>query len=219
MPNDGLPPAPPPAPAPAPAPAPVPAPPPPSPPPAPIATQAPHRDPESEKAELRAEAASYRISARDAKAEADRLRAEVDSVKAQTQAQIDAAKAPLQQKVEKVNQRILDTELRSSAIQAGLADMDLLPLLDRSKITVDDDGNVTGVAEAVAEFKKKKPEYFGAAPGVRGATPADPRRQSPPRNDPPAPRDTPEAVDVRSMTKAQYDAHMAGMSRRINSAR
>lgn len=219
MPNDGLPPAPPPPPAPAPtppAPPPAPVPPPPAPAPTPVA----HRNPEDAVAELRAENAHHRIAARTAKEEAESLRQEVENVKAQTQAQIDAARAPLQQKVEKINQRILDTELRSSALQAGLADIDLLPLLDRSKVTVDDDGNVTGVAEAVADFKKRKPEYFtGGAGGNRGGQPDNTRRQSPPRNDPPPPADNPPKTNVRDMNPDEYRRHMAGLGRRLSSAR
>lgn len=216
MPDD-LPPAPPPPP---PAP-PPPAPPPPAPPPpAPAPTAAPHRDPESQVAELRAEAAHHRITARQERERAEAATQQLEELRTSNAAAVEAARQPLQQKIEKANQRILTTELRSAAVQAGLTDLDLIPLLDRSKVTVDDEGVVTGITEAIDAFKKAKPEYFHEGNGGnRQQTNLGNRQQTPPRNDPPPPRDTPERVDVRGMTPEQYRAHMAGMNRRIKAAR
>lgn len=48
------------------------------------------------------------------------------------------------------------------AIRAGIVDPDAVKLADLSGVTLDDDGNVSGAAEAVEALKASKPYLFGA---------------------------------------------------------
>jgi hypothetical protein len=57
--------------------------------------------------------------------------------------------------------RILRAELKVEAIKAGLLDLDMLKLIDLSKLSLKDDG-VDGLDEALAALKSSKPALFGS---------------------------------------------------------
>lgn len=57
------------------------------------------------------------------------------------------------------------------AIQAGIIDTDAVRLADLSSVTADDDGNVTGAAEAIEALKASKPYLFGSTTTTPGAKP------------------------------------------------
>ncbi len=66
-------------------------------------------------------------------------------------------------KLADANKRIIDAEIRSLARASNAtngAELDAVALIDRSNITMDDEGNVTGVAEAVEALKASKPYLF-----------------------------------------------------------
>jgi hypothetical protein len=156
-------------------------------------------------ANLRVEAAQRRITERDAR---DRLAAnetEMQRLRTESAARETAAREAGTSTANKVKQRAMDAELKAAAVTAGLRDPDLLPLIDRAGITIDDDGNVTGVQAAVDAFKAKKPEFFQApGPAPRASERVDVRTGSPA---PPAPQPGargPAPADVRTMPKDQY---------------
>jgi len=209
-------------------PAPPPAPPP-VPPPAPAAIpRAPDTPPrgvnqttedrlaqlESINADLRVEAAQRRVSERTAterltanEAEMTRLRTEV------TQRETQAREGGLALS-NKLKNKTIDAELRAAAATAGLTDFDLLPLVNRSGVTVDDDGNVAGVQAAIDDFKTRKPEYFRAA----NSPPPPPRRTGdnvPPPNPNPGP---PAPTSARTMPKEQYSGAREAAVRALKGA-
>lgn len=86
----------------------------------------------------------------------------------------DAKKAQLppekQEEVNKVlqmaNDRLIAAEVKTASIELKIVDPDAaLALMDKSKIKVDDKGNVTGVKEALDALTKAKPYLVGKAAG------------------------------------------------------
>lgn len=53
-----------------------------------------------------------------------------------------------------------DFYIKNLASQAGLIDMDCLPLLDTSKIITDKNGNISGAEDAMQDLQEKKPYLF-----------------------------------------------------------
>lgn len=89
-------------------------------------------------------------------------------------------------------QRAVNADLKIAAKEAGAYDpSEFLALLDRSKITLDDGGEVKNAAELVAEFKKAKPHLFGS-----GSTTSHPGN--------PPPKVPPEIKKPSDMTPDEY---------------
>lgn len=89
--------------------------------------------------------------------EAERLKAEKEEASKKAEEASEAAKKAQ----ESANQRIVNTEIRSIARSLNANDPnDVLTLLDKSVIEIDDEGNVTGVDEAVKALKEAKPWMF-----------------------------------------------------------
>lgn len=89
----------------------------------------------------------------------------------------DAKKAQLppekQDEVNKVlqmaNDRLIAAEVKTASVELKIVDPDAaLALMDKSKIKVDDKGNVTGVKEALDALTKAKPYLVGKATGAWG---------------------------------------------------
>lgn len=59
-----------------------------------------------------------------------------------------------------IRDKSINEMLYKEAAKHGLNDMDLLQLVDRSSISVDESGSVTGVKEAIETFKTSKPSFF-----------------------------------------------------------
>jgi hypothetical protein len=57
--------------------------------------------------------------------------------------------------------RLIRAEAKAEAIRAGMIDLDGLKLIDMSNFSIAADGEVTGVVEAMAQFRKAKPWLFG----------------------------------------------------------
>lgn len=66
------------------------------------------------------------------------------------------------------NQKAIEFEIGLEAKNEGIADVkDAVKLIDLKDITVNDDGTISGVKEAVTNLKKEKPYLFNSkAPGV-----------------------------------------------------
>jgi hypothetical protein len=59
------------------------------------------------------------------------------------------------------NRRIINAEVRAAATNLGIQNMDDLKLVDASKLTINEDtGEVLGVSELLAEFKRTRPYLF-----------------------------------------------------------
>jgi Phage minor structural protein GP20 len=188
---------------------PGPPPPPPPPPPAPPVHHAPPPPapppaPQGQRIEdVRAEAAGYRIEARTANEKLEAANRDRDRIQQEADARVRAAEQAGQTVAEKIKTRTRDATLRAEAAAAGLADLELLPLIDVSKVTVDDEGNVIGAVEAIAAFKEKKPTYF--QPVTQQPPPPPPRTGfAAPPVVPGAP--PPPAQTARTMPKADYEA-------------
>lgn len=64
--------------------------------------------------------------------------------------------------------------LQAAAQQAGLRDLDYLRIVPQSAVTINEDGEVSGAAEAIADLKERHPLLFGdgAPPALSGGAPA-----------------------------------------------
>lgn len=185
---------------------------PPSPPPAPqhVAPPPPPPPPRQtdDPAALRAEAAAYRIDARNNKEAADRAIAERDRIQREADERVAAATAQGQTVAQKFKNKAADAELRAAATAAGLQDLDILGLsiVDRSKLVIDDEGNVSGADVVIADLKAKKPNYFTP----QSATPPTPTPRTGFAPPPVVPGSTPPAPpSVRAVPKADYNTAKA----------
>lgn len=104
--------------------------------------------------------------------EAQRLKAEKEEAAKKAEEAAEQAKKAQ----ETANQRIVNTEIRSVARALNANDPnDVLALLDKSIVEIDDDGNVKGVEEAVKALKEAKPWMFKqpiGADAVGGSNPS-----------------------------------------------
>ena len=71
----------------------------------------------------------------------------------------NAAEA-LQQQLDQANQRLVQAELKSHAIRAGIIDIDCLKLLDTAALKLDEQGNLPDAPAALARLKREKPWVF-----------------------------------------------------------
>lgn len=77
------------------------------------------------------------------------------AARAQAEAAAKAAK-------ERADKTLITAEIKVLAIQAGFVDpADAVALVDRSGISVDDKGSITGAKEAIEALKKAKPHLVG----------------------------------------------------------
>jgi DNA repair exonuclease SbcCD ATPase subunit len=115
-------------------------------------------------------AEEYRKKA--AMSEADRLKAEKEEAAKRAEEATEKAKKAH----ESANQRIINTEIKSIARSLNANDpSDVLALLDKSVVDIDEEGNVNGVEDAVKALKEAKPWMFKQAIGadaVGGSNPA-----------------------------------------------
>lgn len=168
-------------------------------------------------ADLRAEAAAYRIRARDTRVELEEAQRRVVEVEQQLESAKAAAVAPLQTKLGLANQKLIDASVQSAMLTAGLQDPDLVILASRMpnapKVTLNDDYDVQGASELAEAFKKWKPEFFKKAaasdpPAGQGRTPS--RSAPTPPNTSGGGEPPPSAgngtVSVRGMDKKAYAA-------------
>ncbi|WHX85787.1 scaffolding protein [Bacillus paralicheniformis] len=107
--------------------------------------------------------------------EAERLRAEKEeAAKKAEEASEKAKKAE-----ESANQRIINTELRAIARSLNANDPNqVLALLDKSAVQIDEDGNVIGAEEAVAAFKESSPWMFKQPIGADASGGSNPAKNN-----------------------------------------
>ncbi|MED3583625.1 scaffolding protein [Bacillus thuringiensis] len=103
--------------------------------------------------------------------EIERLQAEKEEADKKA---LEASEAA-QQAQEKANARILNTEIKGIARTLDANDLgDVLALLDKSTIQLDENGNYQGVEEAVNALKESKPWMFKKVVGADAAGGANP---------------------------------------------
>lgn len=152
--------------------------------------------------DLRAEAAAHRVGERKAREELETTKAALAAAQADIDGKLKAENEKATVRITKMQQRVIESDLKAQAVAAGLEDLDLLPLLDRSGIKMDDDGNVTGIKEAIESFKAKKPDYFKKAAG--GGEPK-PKPKVTGDGGAPKPNETPPET-VKTMKPEEYRA-------------
>ena len=84
----------------------------------------------------------------------------------------------LRQQLAQANTRLVQAELKSHAIQAGIIDLDCLKFLDMSSLQLDADGNLPNAAAALASLKRDKPWVF---PDASSSHPAPAPAAEPPK--------------------------------------
>jgi hypothetical protein len=108
-----------------------------------------------------------------AMSEADRLKAEKEEATKKAEEATEKAKKAQ----ESANQRIINTEIKRIARSLNANDpADILALLDKSSVEMDDEGNVKGIEEAVKALKEAKPWMFKQAIGADAAGGSNPAK-------------------------------------------
>lgn len=69
-----------------------------------------------------------------------------------------------------LQQKVIETKIEAEAVAAGLKDLDLLKLIDKEHIKLNEDGSISGISEAIKTFREKKPDYFGPEKKVSSST-------------------------------------------------
>ena len=112
-------------------------------------------------------------------------------------AELEARLAEMEQRT---TQRLVQSELKSHALRAGLIDLDALKIIDANTLKLDEDGNLADAAKLIADLRRTKPYLFGAA------------NSSTPQSAPPTTQ--PEAKKATQMTHAEWQAARAELLRR-----
>ncbi len=98
----------------------------------------------------------------------------------------------LQERLDRANERLVQSELRNHAIRAGMIDLDLLKLVDTKDFAVDDSGNLPQATEALARLRRDKPWMFANSSSSQLK---------------PAPvAELPKARNAMTMTRAEWQA-------------
>lgn len=197
----------------------------PNPAPAPAPSPEPKQSPQNNnnnnsntEADLRAEAAARRIEAKNEREGREKAEQERDEAVNNGKKAVEQEAEKFKPVKEKLEGRILQSELKAAAVEAGLKDLDLLPLIKRDAIKLDDEGNPTGIEDAIKAFKEAKPEYFKADGGNKEEkTPPVPPKKSGSDKAPPADPD-PKRQNVKALSKAEYEAEKRAAIAKIRKA-
>ncbi len=101
---------------------------------------------------------AMQAAAKAAKAAEEANRTELEKEKAKSA----ALEQNQQAVIERANTRSINSELKVFAVQAGFVDPDdAVKLVDRAGLAVDDNGEVSGAAEAIKALAEKKPHLLG----------------------------------------------------------
>lgn len=151
----------------------------------PAETPAPTPAPETPKAEDIATSLLSALEARTQRAERSVARSfseqygmtekEINAILAKAKADKDAqlpeaAQNAIKEQTEKANKKLITAEVKSIGASMGLLDADTaLLLMKRDGVTVDDDGNVSGVKEALEALETEKAYLFNKTPSAPAA--------------------------------------------------
>ena len=167
--------------------------------------------------ELRDETKGYRLKAEAAEKSAAEAKAAVEAAKAEGKTASEKAAADLAAALkkaddevkarfveanERANAKLIRAEVKVGAAAAGLAHPDFLKLLDTSKFTVDEDGEVVVPADFWTTLKAAQPHLFAVTGADKGTT-SNPAK-------PPVPA-AQKGKDAREMTDAEADAALKAL--------
>lgn len=103
--------------------------------------------------------------------------AELEALKLQKEKETKELSDKLNGEISKVSEQnkilqetAIKTKIEAEAVAAGIKDLDLVSLVDKKDIKLDENGAITGVSEAIAAFKARKPDFFGADKKVSSTT-------------------------------------------------
>lgn len=95
------------------------------------------------------------------------------------QQRAEQAEAALAEARQTTNERLLRSELKAEAIQAGMIDLDGLKLIELSEIEISDGGDIVDAGAVLAKLKRAKPWLFGqgrsSSPAAHAPRPEQPR--------------------------------------------
>lgn len=201
-------------------PAPAPAAAPPAPAPAPVEPPAarPGETPEQARIrELNHESMTHRLAAKNANELLAESRAALQAAQGQTaqvRQELEGRVSSAQGLVDKFRTAAINSAVMAHAAAAGIIDPDIVSLIPKAGVTVDDNGDLVGADAAVAAFKTAKPQFFRGAAAAAAPAPG-PGSLLPTA---PAPAADPGTKPVKEMTKQEYDAsrrnYIAGLKGR-----
>lgn len=118
--------------------------------------------------ELRAEARGRRLKLKEAEVEVSVLKGKLDEVDKKVmeeqgnyKALYESEKQKHDETVQAFKARIVRESIKTEALAKGIIDSELSELINISDVTIDDDGRVSGISEAVDAYKAAKPHLFG----------------------------------------------------------
>lgn len=123
-----------------------------------------------------------------------------DPTVAELRDQIEQLQQTLLEANEDGKNRLMQSQLRAAAVQAGMVDLDGLKLIDVSRAGPNEYGELEGIAELMAEVRREKPWLFG---GHSSSSRANPPPAKPAR-----------AKSASEMTHDEYRAARAELLRR-----
>ncbi len=151
--------------------------------------------------ELNDESKGHRLNAQNARAEAEAARAEAERIAKETGDRLTAAEVRAAEAAAAAQTRVVNADLRLAAKDAGANDVgDVLALLPRDAITLDDKGEITNAAKLIEGLKKSKPYLFGT-PSTSSTAPAPKAGEAKPRS-------------AKDMTPDEYRTARAALARR-----
>ena len=106
--------------------------------------------------------AKYKLT----KEELEDLRAKAEQEQSSLKQTIDTT---LKERV-RVEEKLIDAKLEAVAVSAGITDLDLVKLIDKSNLRLTETGEISGLQEAVQAFKQAKPNFFGTEKKVSSST-------------------------------------------------
>lgn len=122
--------------------------------------------------ELNEENKGHRLNAQNARTEAEAARADAERVAKETTAKLTATEKQAAEAMTQAQARVVNADLRLAAKDAGANDVaDVLALMPRDRIKLDEAGEITNAADLIAGLKTAKPYLFGAASTSSTAAP------------------------------------------------
>jgi hypothetical protein len=91
----------------------------------------------------------------------EKAQAEAEEKRLKDQGEFKTIAEQAQAKAKAAQEKLKLAILKNTAAAAGLIDPDLVAIADLSAVGIDDDGVVTGAAEAIEAFRAAKPHLFG----------------------------------------------------------
>ncbi len=143
--------------------------------------------------ELREENKGWRLKATEQEQAAKAAKEAADKAASDATAKIAEATTAAEQ-------RVIRAEIKAAAVKAGMIDLDGLKMLDLSGVKLDENGEVIGADELLADAKKAKPYLFGDAKTSSTSKAPEPKAPAP--------------INALEMTDAEFEAAKAKLGSR-----